>query len=370
MKLVCEKNKCTGCMACVDACPVQAIKIVDSLDAFNAEIQENCLKCGKCHKICQNNYPITKKEPIKWIQGWANNEELRENSSSGGFATEISNSFIRKGGCVFGCVIEQGEISFKMAETIEEVKQFTGSKYVKSNPKNIYKVIKYKLKQGTKVLFIGLPCQVAGLYSFLDEKLQSNLYTIDLICHGSPSPKILKMYLKQHYSDLNSNSHIKFREKEKFCISGVSKVEKPGIIDRYTISFLRGLTYTENCYSCQYAEKNRISDLTIGDSWGSELNFVEKSKGISLGICTSEKGNWLLDNADLHLEPVNIEKAINSNHQLMHPSIKPKGRDDFINSLQANKNFDFEFAKIRPKIAFRQNIKKLLIKLNLIGIKN
>ena len=367
MTTVCELNKCAGCMACVDICPKEAIKIKDSLSAYNAEIDETkCIGCNACHKVCQANYPAKAVSPIKWYQGWIDNPEIRKECSSGGAATAISRGFIDNGGIVCGCTFKDGKFIFEFAETKDELKKFIGSKYVKSNPIGIYKEIKDRLKREEKVLFIGLPCQVAALRNYIGVDLSEKLYTIDLICHGTPSPKLLDIFLQQYDLSLSRLKDIKFRAKAKFQIYGDYKgsVTK-GVSDRYSIAFLNGLTYTENCYSCPYAKKERVSDLTLGDSWGSELSIDEQKKGISLILSQTEKGNELLKMANLYLETVDLEKAITNNYQLKHPSIKPTGRDKFFYGLKS-RNFNFLVFQQLPKQCLRQEIKKCLIKLRAI----
>ena len=367
MKTVCELNKCAGCMACVDICPKGAIKIKDSLSAYNAEIDENkCIGCNACHKVCQVNHPASARDPINWQQGWTENSEMRKECSSGGAATAISKGFLENSGIVCGCTFKKGKFIFECAENEDELKKFIGSKYVKSNPIGIYKEIKSRLKREEKVLFIGLPCQVAALKNFISTDLSDKLYTIDLICHGTPSPKVLDIFLKQYGLTLSSLKDIKFRVKAKFQVYGDYKgIITKGVSDRYSIAFLNALTYTENCYCCPYAKTERVSDVTLGDSWGSELTIDEQKNGISLILSQTEKGNELLKMANLHLEAVAIKKAIANNHQLEYPSFMPTGREKFFDGLK-DRNFNSLVFRQLPKQCLRQEVKKILIKLHII----
>ncbi len=363
MKYVCSKNKCTGCMACVSSCPKKAIMIQDDMHTINAAIDESlCTDCGLCHKVCQVCSPVELKKPILWTQGWS--EKSRMKSSSGGFAAAISHSFIENGGVVCSCVFCDGEFVFDIAETHEKVSNFTGSKYVKSNPIRAYQITKDELLKGRKCLFIGLPCQVAGLKNTLSEKLRNNLYTIDLICHGSPSVKLLDYYLTQHGYPLSGLESICFRDKEKFGITSKRQMlSKYGTSDCYTIAFLNSLTYTENCYSCAYAQIERVGDLTLGDSWGSDLPKEEKRNGISLAICQTIKGKELLQSANLTTFNVDSEKAVSFNHQLTHPSIAPGAYNHFFKAIEENKNFDLQVWKVYPRLCMRQWVKKVLIRI-------
>ena len=367
MKTVCELNQCAGCMACVDICPKGAITIEDNLAAYNAVIDENkCIGCNACYKVCQSNHPAKRLSPIKWYQGWAEVSDVRKHSSSGGIATSISQAFIESGGVVCSCTFRNGEFIFEFAERIEDLTKFAGSKYVKSNPKGIYRSIKEYLKSGREVLFIGLPCQVSALKNFIGTQYAGGLFTADLICHGTPSPKMLEIFLNQSGHTLTELQDIQFRIKAKFMVYGDYKgVITNGVSDKYSIAFLNSLTYTENCYSCQYACKERVSDLTLGDSWGSELSMDEQKKGVSLVLCQTKKGNRLLQMADTHLENVDIEKAIANNHQLSHPSVMPKRRNEFYKRLRS-RTFNSLVFWLFPKQCLRQDVKQLLIKARII----
>lgn len=367
MKTVCELNKCAGCMACIDVCPKGAISIEDNLSTYNAVIDMNkCIGCNTCHSICQANYPAKMLSPIRWYQGWAKTPDVRKHCPSGGIATAISQAFIEAGGVVCSCTFNNGAFVFEFAENVEELQKFAGSKYVKSNPVGIYRSVKEYLKRGRNVLFIGLPCQVSALKKYVGAQHKNKLFTVDLICHGTPSPKLLEMFLNQYGYTLKNLQDIQFRVKTKFMVyADYKSVITDGVSDRYSIAFLNSLTYTENCYSCQYACKERVSDLTLGDSWGSELPIEEQKKGISLLLCQTEKGKGLLQMAGIHLENVNLKKAIANNHQLNHPSYVPKGRQKFFANLK-NHNFNILVFSIFPKQCLRQNIKEILIRCKIV----
>ena len=368
MNTVCELNRCSGCTACVDVCPKGAVKILDDLTAYNAVIsEEKCVDCGVCHKVCQENHMPQAILPFKWYQGWAESDEIRKNSSSGGFATAIAMAFVNKGGVVCSCIFNEGKFTFQFAENEEDVKNFVGSKYVKSNPLGIYKPIRAYLQEKKKVLFIGLPCQVAAVRNVIGSNLQEELYTADLICHGTPSPRLLDLFLKQYGKSLDQLKDIQFRVKAKMQVHGDHQgLVRKGVSDKYTIAFLNSLSYTDNCYDCNYAQKSRVSDITLGDSWGSELPLEEQKKGVSLVLCQTQKGTELIRQAELHLEAVDLDKAIASNHQLAHPSALPESRKEFFDGIEKKKSFNSMVFKAFPKQCLRQDIKETLIKMKII----
>lgn len=370
MKRVCETDRCTGCMACLDSCGKHAISINDSLRTYNAVIDEDkCVSCGACHRVCQNNHPIAANSPLSWYQGWAKDETVRSHSSSGGFATGLAKHFIEKmGGTVCSCAFRGGEFVFDVCDDASELHKFVGSKYVKSNPVGIYKRIRKMLASGTPVLFIGLPCQAAAVKLFVGERHSENLYLVDLICHGTPSPQHLGRFLSEKGYDIASLANIGFRQKGTFRVTqNRSYVEIPGVYDCYTLAFLNGVNYTENCYHCQYAKRERVADITIGDSWGSLLPQEEQRKGISLALCQTEKGERLLHSADFELHPVDLETAIQHNHQLERPSIKPKTYDAFFEALASGNSYAKAVRTALPRTYFNQKIKKLFIRLKILN---
>ena len=365
MKTVCKIDQCTGCSVCKSKCARNAIQIKPEIDAYNALIDESlCIDCGQCMKMCPVNYPVDKKKPDIWYQGWSIDKTIRESSSSGGAATAISLAFAKNGGMVCSCRYFQGKFNFTITDKAEEILMFAGSKYIKSNPDGIYLEIKKNLSDGKRVLFIGLPCQVAAAKKYIGKS--EGLYTVDLICHGTPTPKILDMFLSERGYELSSFKEFKFRKKTHFFLSdGNNSIEPETVMDRYTFAFLKGLCYTENCYSCQYATIERVADLTLGDSWGSNLTDEEED-GISLMLAQNSKGKELLEMAELHLEDVDLENAINNNKQLKAPSQKPEQYDKFIKMLKKHKNFNKAVFYCYPKECIIQNIKAFFIKNKII----
>lgn len=367
MITVCDKGKCTGCMECLDVCSKEAIQIVDEGIEYNAIVDSNkCIKCNACHKACQNNRKLTLNKPIYWSQGWAGDNSIRMESSSGGIAAAVERAFIKSGGVVCSCTFRAGKFEFDFAETESEVSKFAGSKYVKSNPQGIYIKILEKLKAGRRVLFVGLPCQVSAAKHYT--KNHQNLYTIDLICHGTPSPKILESFLKEYNIRLTELESIRFREKDDFMLEeNGRRFAVPTIMDSYMMTFLKSTSYTENCYQCNYAQLNRVGDITLGDSWGSNLEKQIQDKGISLLLCQSEKGKELIKQTDLVLMDVDLKKAVENNHQLEYPSLKPQQRMTFFRELRKGHGFKRAVRKCYPKVYLKNTVKTLLYKTKCAG---
>lgn len=369
METVCSNNKCNGCMSCLDICPREAIHIEKSLKSYNAHIDmEKCIACGLCHNVCPSNASCLAHPPQMWCQGWSNDLEIRKNGSSGGVATALSLNFIRNGGYVCSCVFNDGKLGFVITADEKDLANFSGSKYIKSDAIGIYSKVFTLLQRGEKVLFIGLPCQVAGMVNYAKFKRNDkNLYTVDLICHGTPSPMFLDMFLSQYGVLAKNCDNIGFRVKDSFQINDNSRTfSSVGVCDRYMTAFLSALNYTDNCYRCQFAKKERVSDITLGDSWGSNCDSNEWKKGVSLILCQSDKGEKLLSQSNLHLFDVDLDNAIAHNHQLSTPSIAPKSRAKFFRDIEKDMNFNGAVKRALPKECIKQDFKALLIKLHIL----
>ena len=358
MKTVCELNMCNGCMACVEKCHRNAITIKDDLKYYNALIDtKKCVDCGLCTKVCPRENDNDMSKPKWWYQGWADSE-IREHASSGGAASAIIRAFIKNGGYVASCLFDSGKFVFEVTNEMAVARKFAGSKYVKSNPEKIYGKIQSLLKANQKVLFIGLPCQVAAVNQFIKDK--TNLVTADLICHGTPSPYLLKKCLQEYGHDINTLTDINFRIKSLYELNRDGKpIAAFHTMDNYLIAFLHSYDYTENCYSCKFATLDRVSDITLGDSWGTELSGEVKN-GVSLILCQSEKGKELVESAGLNLLDVDINNAISHNEQLNKPSKCSKSRDQFFENYNRYNNFGKALVKTAPGIVAKEKVKSIV----------
>lgn len=366
MLTICEEKMCAGCMACADICPTEAVTVEPGIDIYRPVIDQNkCIDCGRCAKVCQQLHPAGLRRPTEWLQGWAEDPAERRASSSGGFATAIARAFAASGGSVCACAFTEGSFGFEVADGPDGVGRFRGSKYVKSDPSGAYKQVKDLLKFGCKILFVGLPCQVSAMRNFVGKGLEDQLYTIDLICHGTPSPQLLETFLRERGYELDGLKDIAFRRKARFQLrDGAVTIDRSGVVDRYLIAFLEGLDYTENCYSCAYARRERVSDLTLGDSWGTELS-AEAEKGVSLALCQTAKGEELLREAGLRLLPADEERAAANNMQLVRPTERPEARERFMRDIAAGVSFERAVKRALPKQCRRQDVKRVLARLGL-----
>lgn len=363
MEFVCNQSSCCGCNACVSICPQRCITIIDSINELNAVIDsDRCLHCGLCKKVCQNIDPDSKlkmSNTLACYEGVSADNEFGSNSSSGGFATVLGYEFAKRGGYVVGLKNTGKCFAFDITNDPNQVTMFSGSKYVKVSPGSIYVDIREKLLIGSNVLFVGTPCQVAGLKLFLRKDFE-NLYTVDLICHGTPSDEVLRKYLSEN--NIFDEKGILFRKKHQMQIFKDDKsVCKYGCMDSYTIGFLNGLFYTNNCYSCKFATEKRISDITIGDGWGTKNEEKLGTKFVSLILPITEKGNYLLNiiKDNFIFVTRDFEDAKKHNHQLEMPSEKQK------NTIYFYKNFS-RFSmnrlirKAYPKLYVKQLIKGVI----------
>ena len=355
-RTLCDSSICTGCKACVSVCARNAVTVTDNIDSFAAEIDaQKCVDCGLCSEVCPGLNPISLRENIYCKQGWAS-EEVRANSSSGGAAAAIISGFIRAGGYVASCMFKDGDFRFVITNDLSEARMFAGSKYVKSDAHFVYREVKEHLKRGEKVLFIGLPCQVAAVQNVCGK--DENLYTADLICHGTPSQELLRMYLAEKGIELGKATDVKFREGNVFGLIVDGKRLAPGkVLDHYTYAFLKSEDYLESCYNCRYAAAERASDITLGDAWGQMADT--DTKGVSLILCQSEKGKELVESAGLLLFDVDLEKAIAANPQLQHPSEKTDKRDTYIRRIRECGSVTEATKKTFPAFCLKNSVKSM-----------
>lgn len=306
-----DMQKCTGCGACQNICPVDAINFEEGYQTFEYPTidHDKCIACGKCVKTCPVNLYKNTNTLTPTIYAAAANDEIRQNSSSGGLFTLFAKYIISNGGCVFGCTIDdrQKVLHIKIEHESDIVK-CVGSKYVQSDIGLIYRNVKTELETGRVVLFTGCPCQIAGLNKFLN-KIYNNLYTIDLLCHGVPSHRLFEMYLEElNFGKINS---VRFRNKDLgWRADTVTVTNNTGNKyikswrggDPFEIMFQDNLGLRESCENCEFATFPRVADISLGDFWGIQKFLPVDGLGTSLVFINNDRGRSLFESIEKRLK--------------------------------------------------------------------
>ena len=349
-----DKEKCCGCSACVQACPVSAITFAPDDEGFlYPEINKSlCVKCGRCKQVCPYDSAVCGNAPLKTYAMINQNSEELLNSSSGGAFIALANRIIKDGGFVCGCIFnEELKAIHILSSNSAAVKKMQGSKYVQSDLGGVYAEIKDKLENGKAVLFSGTPCQVDGLKKYLGKEY-ALLYTADLICHGVPSPRLLADFIESEKVGGKNITDIKFRDKKRNGWRSCGAVEfsdgnkkrkktiSPFNNSYYQLYYLLNNVSRPCCYSCRYSNTNRVGDVTIGDYWNIAdiLPKIDTSGGVSAVLVNTEKGDRLIekirDGAILAETP--LKAAVAGNGNLSAPCQKPDSRDDIYKRIAEN----------------------------------
>lgn len=338
--LVKDKMDCCGCSACMNSCPQNAIAMQPDADGFLYPTidSEKCMDCGICLKVCSFKNREEKLPNIKKVFALQHNsKDVLKTSTSGGAFTAISDVLLERGAVVFGALLDDNfDVYHVVVRTKEERDKLKGSKYVQSDLKSTYKEIKEFLSRDTTVMFVGTPCQVSELYTYLG-KDDAGLFTIDFICHGTPSLLLFKEHIAYLENKYNKKAiFYKFRDKkygwthtESIGFSGGVTCSSFSVLKLKTL-FYSNLTLRPSCYACKYANFHRDADITIGDYWGVEkAHKIYDSKGTSLLIVNSDKGDKMLSSlaGSCKLIPSDIKLAMQNG--IKHPPRMPKNRDEF-----------------------------------------
>lgn len=344
---VVRHEDCTGCFACMNICPVKAIEMEKAFDLAEYPVvdETKCVSCGICQSVCSVIRPAEYIEPMKCYAAYNDNDEVQKKCASGGIATTFANIIVAEGGVVYGAAIaKEGERLFVKhicADNMDEVRRLSGSKYVQSQMNFVYSDIKEQLKT-TPVLFVGTPCQNDGLLHYLHaaKAKKENLITVDLICHGVPPTS----YLGEYFDSLKLGEvdDVHFFSQGSFTINAMydgKVIYKAGAnTDLYFAAFLNSIIYRENCYRCKYAQRKRVSDITIGDFWKIDRTTLRKKtkKKISVVLINTKKGTefWEKSKKLLVYEERPYSEAISGNKQLSTPSIRGRDRDVFVTEMQ------------------------------------
>lgn len=362
-----DKHTCCGCSACVQACPKQCISFEEDEKGFRYPLVNEmlCIDCGICQNVCPFINQNNPKEPLNVYAAINQNDEVRTKSSSGGIFSMLAEAIIDEGGVVFAARFDETwEVIHDFTETKEGIESFRGSKYIQSRIGETYKQAKGFLEQNRKVLFSGTSCQIAGLNHFLRKKYE-NLLTIDVVCHGVPSPLVWREYLKEiikpsNCSSINSKksiTSISFRDKTygwkrpSFIIYGnqstadvarSSNKDKAFLLFNETLDknlfiqlFQKNLDLRPSCYKCMAKSGKSESDITLSDFWGiSEVNAeYDDDKGTSGVLINTDKGEELFGSLNCLTLQVTYNQFV-MNNPLIEKSVKhSKNSDKFWNTF-------------------------------------
>lgn len=360
--MIIEKNKCTGCQTCVSVCPVNCITMSNDNQGFLYPTIDtaHCIKCGKCTLYCPINRLVKEEQktfPDVYL-AWSLDEEILEESSAGGVFSRFAKDIINRHGYVSAAIYDTNfNVKHIVSSKLNEIEEMSKSKYAQSDVGNIYKRIGSLLKEENTVLFCGTTCQVYGLFSYLKmQKVDTEkLYTIDLICHGVPSPKFLQSYIHWLEKKYAGNA-AKLSMRKKIHTKGNytqyamwiefdnhKEYYGMGKKDFFQACFHNELISRPSCYSCPFKTIHRISDLTIGDCWFSDYLTGNKTiqHDVTLCMIQSEKGRKIICNNDLFgLVKVDAEKSIKINNGMIYScGTMLKGHDELLNNINGS-NFE------------------------------
>ncbi len=361
-----NKKECCGCSACAEICPKQCIEMKEDHEGFLYPFvdKEKCINCGLCNKACPELNVRGKNRPLKVWAAYTPDEQIRKNSSSGGIFYTIASAIIKKGGVVFGTKYNNiWGAEFACVDTIEGLRELMVSKYVQSNVGTAYKDCKDYLKNGRQVFFIGTSCQIAGLKTFLGKEY-SNLLTVDIVCHGVPSPRVWQMYLDEISGENrkegqprkaideisfrrkdpswdNFNFYVKFNE--SYSSSNKQTQQEINIYnmnDSYMKAFVYNMILRPSCYSCKFKSCRSRSDITIADYWGVKKFHPEiyDDKGTSIVISCTPKGVETINHLLLCKTESMYKKAVYCNPAIIKPHEMHKNRSLFFSQYKSNSN--------------------------------
>lgn len=345
------ESLCFECKACEQSCYRKAITMKEDYEGFSYPIIDHslCVDCGICQKVCPGNHvDKVKQDHLAVYAAQAKDKWLLQYSSSGGMFSLIASYVIKKGGIVYGAVLDNHLHCHHIGiDNLEGLNRMRGSKYVHSDIGKTFIEVRENLKSGRWVYYTGTPCQIAGLKLFLRKEYET-LITSDVICHGTPSQKAFTRFVRGMEEDVME--HIvdwRFRDKKVagWACSSSSSMDEKGHqyfaninLTAYFQAFIQGHLFRMDCYQCPFASPRRVSDITIADYWGVGQfhKFQDIEQGISMVIINSKKAETIWDNikANTIFQKSKMEYALKTtNRNLYQCSVMPDRRKEAYNQL-------------------------------------
>ncbi len=372
-----EKAKCTGCLACYNICPANAIDVVSDDQGFLFPKIDfaKCKNCHMCETVCSQLNTIEGRNiPETVYAAWRNDEIARSHSNSGGIAASIAEYAFSRGYTVVGAIIgDDLVVRHCICDTEEQLNKLRMSKYVQSSIFDIYKQVKNKLLNGEQVVFFGTPCQTDAVKRVVGEKFKTQLLTVDLICHGVPSPKYLEDHLLSLVKSLDDVKTYAFRDNNQYVfqvlLNNGKKIAVPQSQDSYLYAFMKNVLDRESCHTCRYSSTSRSSDITLGDFWG--LNSVhtagvkvEHHKGISAVLINTQQGYDFFEavKSDLFVEERNLSEVVRYNPFLRPITNSNEDRFEFREKYN-KKGFENAVLWLKRKYYFKDTVELLFKKI-------
>ena len=285
--------------------------------------------------------------------------EIRLSSSSGGIFSLLATNF----DVIYGVAMSEDCYGAEFVRVEGDVAPLRGSKYFQAKVGDTFKEVKKDLLDGKRVLFSGTGCQINGLALFLGKEYE-NLFLLDFICHGVPSPKLWMAYVAYQESKYGKLQSVNFRCKDDswqdFGMKEKVGENKEGCeeetqlyiskdVDSFMCMFLRNHCLRPSCYDC-HAKFYKKSDMTIADFWGIESVAPEMNdgKGTSLVITRSDKGQELFESikSELKWKEVSYEDGVRGNPSEYSSVERSATRDTFFADLDT-----FSFEEMEKKYA-------------------
>lgn len=377
--LTVDYEKCTGCGACVQRCPKRCISWTQREFGFRyPQIDKDaCVNCGQCEKVCPIDKALEVSAEQKAYAAVHKDDEVLAKSTSGGAFTAIADAVFAQGGIVYGAAMLDGmQVKHIRTSGKDDFEGLRSSKYLQSDTGTTYQMVEQDLKQGKTVLYSGTPCQIDGLKNFLGKDYE-NLYTVDIVCHGVGSQAYFDKYMDYARERYGKIKALRFRSKEYAgwsCGGVVVVVDSSDCLkkipyrdfDNYYYSyFLSGDIYRKSCYSCKYANTNRVGDFTLGDYWGVEaLNLpLQTENGCSLLLVNNRHAMQLLDEIEsLDRVESTVEQAAHCNKQLNAPSKLMDSRQNRIGEYESmsGQQIQKEYLKNHRKTVVKGQLKALM----------
>lgn len=352
-----NKEDCCGCSACVNICPKNCIsmELDDEGFCYPKVDEKQCINCNLCVRTCPILKPVEKEqqgEPSCFV-AYAKDSALRTASSSGGMFGVLAQYVLSHGGTVFGAEFDHNlSVVHTGINSIEQLHKLQGSKYVQSDVSDSFRQVRNLLLNNKMVLFSGTECQIAGLKSYLGELDCTNLITIDILCHGVPSPKVLKKYFQWQEKENHSKiTGAYFRDKKMgwkhfgmlLDFSNKSEYYCDAQQDAYMRLFLSNICLRPSCYNCHFKGYNRLSDLTLGDAWGvyNHSPEMDDDRGTSVVLVHTEKGAALLSLVEeqIRVKKVEMQQAIPPTAESIQSAVPHMNRKQFFKKLNGNVDF-------------------------------